>query len=626
VASPLRSLSERPLSWELCERQPGCTGARLDRWRSCLAHLTPEEREAYLGGGELDARGTTVEATLLADVGALILRQGRPSIGPCAFSGARIGDGARFEDWEFREEADFADCVFEREVTFRNAVFVSGSLFDDARFRGSAAFTDAACGHMGLVAATFEQEADFSGCTFTTLDAYSTAFGSEAVFWPAKFSEDVHLNDCRFGRAMFQQAVFDRELDFSESTFARGLSLEEARCNGAVWLDSTRIEGDLECDGMSVATSVFGKDLDVGGKARLTALNASGPIVIIRSRFAADVDLTGGRLSSITFSESAVGDTLLCSMVTIEEDSEMSDVTARKVRFAQAKLEAPLILRVACEELDIIRCDVAGRLSAHVKDGNVHLDVTRFAAPGIIGGTGALLSAHDASLENLSLSRLDLSRCVLSTAGALDTVRIESVVRLARAPGRFSARRRVIADEIVWRAQRRGRLSRLRAAPWRRLAHELSLETEPAFAPAEIASTYRDLRKGREERKDAPGAADFYYGEMEMRRCAGRRSVEAGILTLYWLSCGYLLRAWRACVLLLLLVAAGAAAIQLAGLDESWRASAQRIAGATLPTSIVGARAPYSGDAAASIVLAVHLLGPLVLGLIAFSIRGRVRR
>jgi hypothetical protein len=28
--------------------------------------------------------------------------------------------------------------------------------------------------------------------------------------------------------------------------------------------------------------------------------------------------------------------------------------------------------------------------------------------------------------------------------------------------------------------------------------------------------------QGREDAKDEPGAADFYYGEMEMRRHAGR--------------------------------------------------------------------------------------------------------
>jgi hypothetical protein len=39
-------------------------------------------------------------------------------------------------------------------------------------------------------------------------------------------------------------------------------------------------------------------------------------------------------------------------------------------------------------------------------------------------------------------------------------------------------------------------------------------------AAQEIANLYRALRKGREDSKDEPGAADLYYGEMEMRRKA----------------------------------------------------------------------------------------------------------
>src|SRR5207237_62766 len=93
-----------------------------------------------------------------------------------------------------------------------------------------------------------------------------------------------------------------------------------------------------------------------------------------------------------------------------------------------------------------------------------------------------------------------------------------------------------------------------------------------------IATIYRDLRKGREANKDEPGAADFYYGEMEMRRLTGsapnrkesplarvvhplrvhgkltRDRGEHLILTLYWLTSGYGLRASRALVSLFLTV------------------------------------------------------------------------
>ena len=39
-----------------------------------------------------------------------------------------------------------------------------------------------------------------------------------------------------------------------------------------------------------------------------------------------------------------------------------------------------------------------------------------------------------------------------------------------------------------------------------------------ALSPGAVAVLYRALRKSREDAKDEPGAADFYYGEMEMRR------------------------------------------------------------------------------------------------------------
>jgi len=71
----------------------------------------------------------------------------------------------------------------------------------------------------------------------------------------------------------------------------------------------------------------------------------------------------------------------------------------------------------------------------------------------------------------------------------------------------------------------------------------------------EIAGIYRGLRKGLEDSSNGPGAADFYYGEMEMRRLSGREKgpkssaaarSERCLLTAYWAVSGYGLRAWRA--------------------------------------------------------------------------------
>jgi hypothetical protein len=83
-----------------------------------------------------------------------------------------------------------------------------------------------------------------------------------------------------------------------------------------------------------------------------------------------------------------------------------------------------------------------------------------------------------------------------------------------------------------------------------------------------------------EDAKDEPGAADFYYGEMEMRRLAargrdhedtdgggakGRRPswTERRLLDAYWAVSGYGLRAWRALTALTILLVGCAALFTL---------------------------------------------------------------
>src|SRR5262249_60260705 len=59
----------------------------------------------------------------------------------------------------------------------------------------------------------------------------------------------------------------------------------------------------------------------------------------------------------------------------------------------------------------------------------------------------------------------------------------------------------------------------------------------PQLQPERLAVLYRQLRKAQEDAKNEPGAADFYYGEMEMRRHATTvRIGERILLLLYWLT------------------------------------------------------------------------------------------
>ncbi|MER6394287.1 hypothetical protein ABT236_38275 [Streptomyces sp. NPDC001523] len=125
----------------------------------------------------------------------------------------------------------------------------------------------------------------------------------------------------------------------------------------------------------------------------------------------------------------------------------------------------------------------------------------------------------------------------------LDQVRLEGACSFAAVPPgrhwrgglpvRFT-QRRTLAEEHHWRAGQPAAVSGWSAAP-------------SGAGPVQLAPVYRALRKAFEDGKHEPGAADFYYGEMEMRRHAddiprGERS----LLTAYWAMSGYGLRASRA--------------------------------------------------------------------------------
>jgi hypothetical protein len=152
----------------------------------------------------------------------------------------------------------------------------------------------------------------------------------------------------------------------------------------------------------------------------------------------------------------------------------------------------------------------------------------------------------------------------------------------------------------------------------------------------DIAVIYRALRKGREDSKDAPGAADFYYGEMEMRRHAWHQPrhveppssrSEGRLIWAYWLVSGYGLRASRSFLALAVVVAVSAVALHAWGFeaDLNFPRSLLYCIGSAVA---FGATPDYGsltgvGDA---LHLALRILGPLLLGLGLLAVRGRVQR
>jgi len=176
--------------------------------------------------------------------------------------------------------------------------------------------------------------------------------------------------------------------------------------------------------------------------------------------------------------------------------------------------------------------------------------------PDVEGGTwddssvGESVDAKITSLQGSDVSKLllvdvDLRECRFAGAMHLDQIRLEGECQFAQSPrgvhisgwriARWS-QRRVLAEEAEWRA------SRPLPSGWRSPSTATVTVT-----PAALSATYRHLRKSFEDSKNEPDAADFYYGEMEMRRNDKKRPrSERYLLAVYCLISGYGLRAGRA--------------------------------------------------------------------------------
>ncbi|WP_439681832.1 hypothetical protein [Embleya sp. MST-111070] len=183
--------------------------------------------------------------------------------------------------------------------------------------------------------------------------------------------------------------------------------------------------------------------------------------------------------------------------------------------------------------------------------------------------------------------------------------------------------------------------------------------------PAALAALYRQLRKAFEDGKDEPGAADFYMGEMEMHRLdrrPGRSRAERGLLTAYWALSGYGLRASRALTWLLLAMTATVLAMMLWGLrntdpkplttgtqaapgqpvrlvtdnpdpvltgsphERLTGERAEKAARVVLNSVVFRSSDQNLTTAGAYIEMTSRFLEPILLGLAALAIRGRVKR
>ena len=707
------------LTWAKCQASPGCIGAAFGDDETCLEHADPNAAHAILAENPQDAmsslmRGVTIDSDLLGRVlGALA------SGGECAVV------------------ADFSASTFTSAVRFSGVTFMTGSSFRGATLCQAADFRNAVFeGRTDFQRADFQQGADFSGATFDSASFTSATFGGEdtpssstARFDGTLFRDYGGFDHVRFfsgakftggcsfrGVGSFRGARFEQEADFDSADMVPRLGAPDRGYLAPLVtsFDDAVFKAVAVFAGVMFAAASFRRTLFLGE----TPFDSAQTLDAFHGRARSSLAFEAASLGKVSFQEARFA-SVRFDDCDFERDCELNQTVFDQAVFARCRFSQSLTAgrQTFTVSADFSNCEVAGpfRLDCDISgdlavtettlrdriDWNLKCKALRLTGSRLLEGGFVNLRADECALREcdipkplvisgpsdgsrlplvtslqrsnvpgLTLSEVSLVSCLFGGAIGLDKLKLDGAHRLASPTNRWHAKRGVLAEEHAWRHGRRN--------SWN-LPDGVGKASSSSPRPTELAEIYRSLRRGREGAGDEPGAADFYYGEMEMRRIQARprwtiwsktqrlrgntktpkraSTGESAILSLYWLLSGYGLRAWRAFAVLTTILAIAVVLIGFQGLSRTNTvivgessglalidqqrllvvtsvtrgrdALIPRLSSATtavLEASLLRTTSVGLSPFGRAVALLIKVAGPLLLGLGLLAVRGRAKR
>ncbi|MFJ2930743.1 pentapeptide repeat-containing protein [Streptomyces massasporeus] len=555
--------------------QPACSGRRLIPFRLCLAHLPERDKVEYLSslsyGHDVDFSSTRFTGELFSQVLDAVRDPvtGRAGFGLAKFSGAQFIDPVDFSSVDFHRDATFLRAHFLSDANFTGAQINAGIQFGHAELEKSCQFEGVLFhGFAIFTNATFKAASSFSNCTFSLVANFQAATLSTVTFTGAQFNDRCIFAGSTFNgvSARFSSARFQRNADFTSSSF-----LPHAQFQSAVF-ESDALFADSSLKVATFTEATFRREADftnvVFGRSSFTRVHFSADVKFDNARFNNKAYFTEATFSKATWFRRAHFDREAHFVrAKFEQAKRMGPITSKgTIVFNGTSFESPIILEASAVELTLQQTEWSSTGVLRIRHARLNLSGATFAAAMTVatslapfadynGDTiddsniGHSVSAKITSVQGTDVSKLllvdvDLRDCRFSGAKHLDQIRLEGRCQFGNSPRGLHyagwritrwSQRRVLAEEAEWRASRpspRGWDSSSRSA---------------SVGPAALSASYRHLRKSFEDSKNEPDAADFYYGEMEMRRNdTSRPRSERCLLTLYCLVSGYGLRAGRA--------------------------------------------------------------------------------
>ena len=541
------------------------------------------ERATFDGDAQFTGATFATEARFSAAVFGREAMFGRTTFVKAArFGGSKFNGGAMFKSARFEASAIFANAGFARSANYSNAQFCSDARFVGTTFAHNSWF----------VAAKFSAGARFDRANFALAARFNNAeFADAAIFANGRFVGAAAFRDAKFAdRSVFDYAHFVGDAVFRKAQFTRHVGFEEAKFASNAIFDGARFNGSVSLDRADFRRRVMLRGAQFKANAKLSRIRFRGSASFDEAQFADDASFDRCRFQrEVTFDRAQFHKAAIFDKATFERASSLGPFAALRLSFDGAVFAKNVLIEAASA---FVTCrDTVWRsgTTLRLRYATVDLERATFSVPSFIGGSDGRFESPSGMLNeytvrnqaiasgrsttenwipvlrslsgvdalNLSITDVDLSECHFAGARVLDRLRLEGRCTFDRPPeglrcGRawppawHWTRRQSLAEERIWRA------NTAKSSGW---GVTRSADAAVVLGPERLAALYRQLRKAQEDAKNEPGAADFYYGEMEMRRLASNTpAAERLIVWLYWLVSGYGLRALRS---LGVLVAAG---------------------------------------------------------------------
>jgi hypothetical protein len=469
---------------------------------------------------------------------------------------------------------------------------------------------------------------DFAGAEINTgIRLEEVEFKHSVNFFGASIYGIIELRKCRFRQGLdARYARLKAPINFWQSTFDAEVNISYLESDQNVGFDGVTFNGSLTGDGAAATI-------------HLTSAIVSGNASFKHSR--SWLLLNGATLNGLFDLTDADLIALHGEQLALTAASRFGPCSIKHLYLARATLGARIHMDVTADTVDLSDAILKEGGSIVLDRAAVNLRQVSLGGPlrmsGKLPGTAmpAIIGLLNADAGKMSFARVDMSRCSLYGAHGLGTMDIESTVGFARCPW-WASRRHYLADEWAWRAAKPSKWHRFR---WKLTGVRIGNEQEkpkrgeesanwlPTLRASQIAGTYRDLRRSLEGKSDMPGASDFYYGEMEMRRRDNDSSFwDRVLVTLYWLLSGYGLRTTRSVIAYIILISLGTWGMQFGGFEHGCY-SISRAALFSLRASLPGiSTVEQLSRSGQTVEIVVRVFGALILALLVLSLRTRVMR